>query len=144
MKLYTLHIHMFAVVMPGTLHIELPWLCPVALPWLARPHCRGYARHAFYSLQHTRMSECKILVVILIVASSLVVILIVPHRCLSLGDLCRQPSYFHHNSQIIYLHLCIVYRRSSPSSSSFAIVTCRHPHLCCIFIISHKSSITKP
>ena len=68
MKLYTLHIHMFAMVMSGTLHVELAWLCPAASPWLPRPHCRGYARRAFSSMQAATCTAaprcaCKILVV---------------------------------------------------------------------------------
>ena len=38
-------------------------------------------------------------------------------------DLCRQPSYIHHKSQIIYLHPSIVSRRSS-----IIVIAC-HCHL---------------
>ena len=135
MKLHTLHRHIFAVVIPGhvgpwLLPVVWPWLCPAALSWMSPTCLLYYMLPDIYSCLYMQGKQM------------IVVTRRHPHRCLAPRDLCRQPSYIHHKSQIIYLHSSIVYRRSSPSSPSSAIVTCRYPHLCCICIISNQSSIT--
>ena len=128
MKLYTLHIHICcseceftahhcwhysfsgAVVMPATLHVELPWLCPAALSWMSPTCLLYYMLPDIYSCFYMQGKQ-------------MIVVTRHPHRYLAPRDLCRQPSYIHHKSQIIYLHPSIVSRRSS-----IIVIAC-HCHL---------------
>ena len=135
MKLHTLHRHILTVVIPGhvgpwLLPVVLPWLFPAALSWMCPTCLLYYMLTDIYSCFYTQGKQM------------IVVTRRHPHRCLAPRDLCRQPSYIHHKSQIsIFTHPSYLVDRRS--SSSLALVTCRHPHLCCIFSSSHPSSITK-
>ena len=116
MKLHTLHRHIFAVVIPGhvgpwLLPVVLPWLFPAALSWMCPTCLLSYMLPDIYSCFYTRGKQM------------IVVTRRHPHRCLAPRDLCRQPSYIHHKSQIIYLHPSIVSRRSS-----IIVIAC-HCHL---------------